>query len=74
LFQFHFGTIRRDEVFVIRTEKESFNSTLVRLEVPYETYKVMLDELFQFHFGTIRSEKVEIISKEDDVSIPLWYD
>ena len=51
-FQFHFGTIDRNEKTMNTMDIINFNSTLVRL-IELSVQAVERAIIFQFHFGTI---------------------
>ena len=54
LFQFHYGTIKREGDKKEAVTRLYFNSTMVRLKAlaAEEDYK---QQIFQFHYGTIKS-------------------
>ena len=64
MFQFHFGSIGRQQRYIEVSRFRSFNSTLVRLEVFLIVPVVCFSQRFQFHFGSIGSQ-IASIDDED---------
>ena len=73
IFQFHYGTIKRNNRNNTRNFNLYFNSTMVRLKVLAAS--VAASNLgFQFHYGTIKRFTACRCGIITAISIPLWYD
>ena len=75
LFQFHYGTIKRQtrtRTFTITTLFQFHYGTIKRAGAQPQTGNA---SSFQFHYGTIkRSELICSRGMNFVISIPLWYD
>ena len=73
IFQFHYGTIKREKTSMSAFNQLDFNSTMVRLKV-FRRPRACNVLLFQFHYGTIKSQCNTSALSHRFISIPLWYD
>ena len=74
VFQFHYGTIKRQAVRSWLAEQEDFNSTMVRLKELQDGGK--LYKVIHFNSTMVRLKEMFPVANKFlcEISIPLWYD